>query len=108
MTVLLNQDRLRVWWKTDDLIADKSFFFRNTELWSLVRSNCTVFDADCNFYWLFAKLTPFGVGLIADWLEDYGDSLVIESVDFSAPPTAAEVIAALRKKYAELSGQSVS
>jgi hypothetical protein len=99
---LLNQDQLRVWWLTGRLIADQSFFFRSAELWSLARSNSTVAPAEANFYWFFAELTPFGVGLLADWLEDYGEGLEIKSVDFAAPPTVAEVVASLRQKYALL------
>lgn len=101
MTTLLHTHCQRVWWLTHKLIADKSFFFTSSELWSLARSNCTVANTEA-YYWLWAEVTPFGVGLLADWLEDYGEGLEIKSVDFAAPPTVAEVIAALRSRYALL------
>jgi hypothetical protein len=104
MTVYLSRDRSRVWWLTHKLIVDKSFYLSSPQLWSLIYSNSLIFGTDSTYYWALVQPTPFGVGLIADWLSDYGEGLVIESADFAPPPTVAEVIAALRQKYAELSG----
>lgn len=113
MLVYLSVDRKRVWWRYSWLITGKSFDLTSAEVWSCLwatsepASKYPDYNPD-PYGWYERRLNAFAVGLVADWLEEFGAEVPIESVSNTVAPTVAEVIAALRQKYAELSGQSVS
>jgi hypothetical protein len=109
VTVSLNRDRKRVWWKLDSLIARKSFDLLSAEVWSCLATATKPMGLyDPNWYdtygWAEHRLNAFAVGLVADWLEEFGAEVPIEAVSNTDAPTVAEVVAALRAKYAELTG----
>lgn len=109
MTVSLNVDRRRVWWRYSSLIAGNSFDLHSAEVWSCLwkatepENKYPDYNPDA-YGWYSRRLNAFAVGLVADWLEEFGAGVPIEAVSNTDAPALAEVIAALRQKYAELTG----
>lgn len=91
-------------------LLPKGFDLVHPEIRSLIEQTSEV--EGLNSVWGLAFTGAFGVGLLADWIEDHREGALADTLSWlqfdgrspHASVTPQTVLAALRAKYAELSG----